>query len=146
MNTVLIKKLLFITFILAAGQLSAQSVIHKYKYRITAYKNGNNQVFSESNIAEVAPPLSLYIPNAFTPNGDGMNDTFGVSGAAMRDFSLLIFNRWGEKVFETSNPNTRWNGVVNEEDAPSGVYVYKVLAKGLEGGHIQQKGNVTLVR
>ena len=146
MKTTLIKKLLLLVFILYSGQLCAQNIITTYKYRITAYKNGNKQIFSESNIAEVTPPLTMYIPNAFTPNGDGMNDTFGVSGAAMGDFSLKIYNRWGEKVFESSNPNQRWNGLVNEEDAPSGVYVYKVMAKGVEGGRLQQKGNITLVR
>jgi gliding motility-associated-like protein len=145
MNNFLIKKLLFITFILLAGQMFGQNMA-TYKYRVTAYKMGNNQVLSESNIAEVTPPLSMYIPNAFTPNGDGMNDTFGVAGAAMGDFSLKIYNRWGEKVFDTTNPNHRWNGVVNDETAPSGVYVYKVMAKGLEGGRLQKKGNVTLVR
>lgn len=146
MKTILIKKLLTLIFIFLAGNLCAQNVITKYKYRVTAYKQGNNQIFSESNIAEVVPPLTMYIPNAFTPNGDGMNDTFGVAGAAMGDFSLKIYNRWGEKVFETTNPNVRWDGMVNKESAPSGVYVYKVLAKGLEGGKLQQKGNVTLVR
>lgn len=146
MKPFLIKKLFILVLFFLSGQLCAQNVITTYKYRVTAYKKGNNQVFSMSNVAEVTPPLSMYIPNAFTPNGDGMNDTFGVSGAAMGDFSLKIYNRWGEKVFETSNPTVRWDGKVNEEDAPSGVYVYKVLAKGVEGGKMQKKGNVTLVR
>lgn len=145
MNSFFIRKLLVLTAILLAGQLYAQNV-DKYKYRVTAYKKGNNQIFSESNVAEVTPPLVLHVPSAFTPNGDGMNDTFGIAGGAMGDFTLLIFDRWGEKVFESSNPNQRWNGKVNGEDAPTGVYVYKVHAKGLEGGRVQQKGNITLVR
>ena len=146
MNFFLIKKLLVLAFFLfLASHLSAQNLA-KYKYRVTAYKKGNNQVFSESNIAEVTPPLTFYVPNAFTPNGDGMNDTFGVSGAAMGDFSLIIYDRWGEKVFESGNPNQRWNGKVSDVNAPTGVYVYKVNAKGLEGGRVQQKGNITLVR
>jgi gliding motility-associated-like protein len=146
MTTILIRKLLTLAFILFAGLLCAQSTITKYKYRVTAYKKDNNQIFSQSNIAEVAPPLTMYIPNAFTPNGDGMNDSFGVAGAALGDFSLKIYNRWGEKVFDSNNPDIRWDGLVNKEEAPSGVYVYKVSAKGIEGGRLQQKGNVILVR
>ncbi len=133
-------------FVLAAGMSQAQSVIQSYKYRVTAVKKNDNAIKSESNIAEVIPPLSLYIPSAFTPNGDGMNDSFGVSGAAIDGFAFQVFNRWGELMFESKNPMLGWDGKFNELDAPQGVYVYKVLAKAPEGGHIQKNGNVTLVR
>ena len=72
-------------------------VQYSRKYRITGYKNGNPLVYSISNEAEVIPAMTIYIPNTFTPNGDGLNDTFGVTGEAIKEFSLIIYNRWGQK-------------------------------------------------
>jgi gliding motility-associated-like protein len=126
--------------------VKGQYVVDAYKYRVTAFKKGNNAVFSESNIAKVTPPFTLYIPNTFTPNGDGMNDTFGVSGGALKEFSIMIYNRWGEMIFESNNPKERWDGNFNGEESPIGAYVYKVLAKGTDGGFAQKSGSVSLVR
>jgi gliding motility-associated-like protein len=90
------------------------------------------------------------IPNAFSPNGDGENDYFyprqllskGVVG-----FTMQIFNRWGQLMFETSNTNGRgWDGRFNDQDQPSGVYVYTIKAV-LKNGTIENyTGNVTLIR
>jgi len=71
---------------------------------------------------EDCPYLQLFIPNSFTPNGDNHNETFYVHGAAKEEIkSMVIFNRWGQKIFETSN-NTPWDGV----DCQIGVYSYSV--------------------
>jgi gliding motility-associated-like protein len=90
------------------------------------------------------------IPNAFSPNGDGENDYFyprqllskGVVG-----FTMQIFNRWGQLMFETSNTNGRgWDGRFNDQDQPSAVYVYTIKAV-LKNGTIENyTGNVTLIR
>ncbi|MBK9638415.1 MAG: gliding motility-associated C-terminal domain-containing protein [Bacteroidetes bacterium] len=47
---------------------------------------------------DIVPAISFYIPNTFTPNGDGMNDTFGIAGEGVQDFSMQIFNRWGQLI------------------------------------------------
>ena len=70
----------------------------------------------------------LYIPNIFTPNGDGINDVFGVSfqGVEASDYELLIFNRWGEVIYSMYDPNAVWDGTINGRKAQIGVYSYKL--------------------
>ena len=81
------------------------------KYRVTAYKSDDTTVISQSNIVEVMPPVNLYVPNAFTPNSDGTNDTFGAKGDGIIEFNIQIFNRWGELVFESNDINKVWDGI-----------------------------------
>lgn len=75
-------------------------------------------------------PCDGFIPNAFTPNGDGMNDVLGMfpiedacEPLDVDEFRLVIFNRWGQKVFESSDVQARWNGTYKGEDCPSEVYL-----------------------
>ena len=77
--------------------------------------------------------FTLYIPNAFTPDGDGINDNFYVQGAAVSsdDFNLMIFDRWGELIFETTDLTKRWDGDFKNRQAPIGSYAWKVNAKDL---------------
>ena len=124
--------------------LQAQNVLENKTYRVTALQRGNNSITSMSNYAEVIPPLSIYIPNAFTPNGDGMNDVFGVKGEGIRNFHLYVYDRWGEVVFETTNPKQQWDGNYAGNPVEQGVYVYQVFASGL--GKNSKTGSVTLVR
>ncbi|MBL0339536.1 MAG: gliding motility-associated C-terminal domain-containing protein [Bacteroidetes bacterium] len=103
---------------LAFTNLSAQNVEASRKYRVVAYKNGNSSVTSTSNTTEVVPYMSIYIPNSFTPNGDGMNDSFGAYGEAIKEFRMQIFNRWGQMIFEANNVEYRWDGTYNGEKVP----------------------------
>jgi len=139
-------KILFIFFLVFswAFRIMAQDVLENKIYKVTAYKSGNNQISSTSNYAEIIPPVSIYIPNAFTPNGDGINDTFGVKGEGIRNFHLFIYNRWGEKIFETTNPRQQWDGVYEGQPAEQGTYVVQVYAYGLSKS--ARNASVTLVR
>ena len=90
------------------------------------------------------------MPNAFTPNGDGKNDDFfgkGVLNGAT-NFKMSIWNRWGELVYETTNPNDKWNGEKRNTSgmSPEGVYVYIVTFTGPRGEANVFKGFATLVR
>lgn len=122
-----------------------QNVLGTRKYRVTAYKNGNPGITSTSNTVEVIPYMSIYIPNSFTPNGDGLNDTFGAHGEAISDFQMQVFNRWGQVVFETANVTQRWDGTYEGVKVPQGSYVYKLTAKGSNGNREDKKGTVTVV-
>src|SRR5438874_7649950 len=89
---------------------NAQNVLDNKVYRVTAYQKGNNNIVSVSNYAEVVPHPRLFIPNAFTPNNDGINDYFGVNGEGLQNFHILIYNRWGQVIFESTNPHATWDG------------------------------------
>ncbi|HRH38260.1 MAG TPA: gliding motility-associated C-terminal domain-containing protein, partial [Flavobacteriales bacterium] len=69
----------------------------------------------------------VYVPNTFTPNGDDRNEFFQVSfHGPYRDFSFYIFDRWGERIFSSDTPDAKWDGTVNGQPVPDGVYVWKV--------------------
>ena len=144
------KHLFFSIFILIlAGEagitnISAQNPDDTKVYRATALKRGDNSITSTSNHAELIPPLSIYIPGAFTPNGDGMNDTFGVKGEGIRNFHLYIYDRWGHVVYECTNPKQQWDGIFKGQPVEQGTYVYQVFASGL-GDH-PKTGAITLIR
>jgi gliding motility-associated-like protein len=82
-----------------------------------------------SKIIDVKSDLILWMADAFTPNGDGVNDYFTVSIAGHESFELLLYNRWGELVFTTTDPNTGWDGnMADGNPAPTGVYVVRIVA------------------
>ena len=88
------------------------------------------------------------IPNAFTPNGDGANDTFGpvlLGGAAVVE-TFEIFNRWGQKVFESTSDKKAWDGRSDDKDAPSDVYVYRMVVRFGNDEMQEYHGEVTLLR
>jgi gliding motility-associated-like protein len=77
-----------------------------------------------------APPECFYIPNAFTPNGDGLNDIFKpVTFCPVTDYHMLIYNRWGEKLFESNDISTGWDGRKNGNLCPGDTYVYMISYK-----------------
>ncbi|HRS53919.1 MAG TPA: gliding motility-associated C-terminal domain-containing protein, partial [Bacteroidales bacterium] len=90
----------------------------------------------------------IFIPNAFTPNGDGDNDVFRTFGSEnIIDFNMKIFNRWGEMLFQSNNINTGWNGKYEGEIQPNGVYTY-IITFQVRGRDIIQNrfGKVLLLR
>jgi len=88
-----------------------------------------------------------YIPNAFSPNGDGANDLFRVkSGDTPKSFNMTIFNRYGGKIFESSDIDTGWNGAIGGNLAPPGTYVYTVVITTSTGTVIRRQGALILIR
>ena len=92
----------------------------------------------------------LYIPNAFSPNGDGVNDSFGGKGEGITVYNIQIFNRWGNLIFESNDIKIQWDGSYHNEMAPEGVYVYKVnaIGRGADGKSkklISENGKINLV-
>jgi gliding motility-associated-like protein len=90
------------------------------------------------------------IPNSFTPNNDGVNDYFfprQLMGKSISGFSMKVFNRWGQVIFETTKTDGRgWDGKFNGKDQPSGVYIYQMQAILDNGKQEEYTGNVTLLR
>ena len=90
---------------------------------------------------------TIYVPNAFTPNNDGNNDVFQILGNNISLVRLQLFNRWGERVFDTPNINTPWNGYYKDQLQPSGIYIYTVTYfSGIDDVATNLKGSITLVR
>ena len=94
--------------------------------------------------------LRLYVPNAFTPNGDGMNDQFGAMGSLIETFEMIMMDRWGNQLFSSTDMNTWWDGTIKGgQPAPEGVYTYVIKFSGLIGNEVhsdQRAGTVTLIR
>lgn len=100
------------------------------------------------NPIKVYPPFNFYIPSAFTPNGDGTNDLFGGIGEGFTSYTMLIFNRWGEIIFESNSYNKRWGLSDRSQDIsfPSGVYVYKIKVATPTKEIKEYIGKVTLIK
>lgn len=117
-----------------------------YCYKVTAYEKNNEGVFSESNIACIETKPRLYAPNVFTINDDGLNEKFVLGGVFLDQYHLVIFNRWGVKVFESFDIHDSWDGTFEGKPCPADVYVYLAEGVGRKNQRIELKGNVTLLR
>ena len=94
-------------------------------------------------------PTAIFVPDAFTPNGDGVNDIFTAIGYNIKTFFMQIYDRWGIKEFETTQIDKGWNGDCKQTSCETGVYVYYIVWTGAlygvyQGGTL--RGNVTLIR
>ncbi len=89
---------------------------------------------------------TLFVPNTFTPNDDGVNDLFGALGSEIETFTLLVFDRWGELIFRTDDIDGRWDGTYKGHDSPIDTYVWRVDATELSGHKHHRIGHVNLVR
>ncbi|MCB9167104.1 MAG: gliding motility-associated C-terminal domain-containing protein [Flavobacteriales bacterium] len=94
-------------------------------------------------VKDILPPK---LPNAFSPNGDGVNDVFYVRGGPFETIDLKIYNGWGELVFRTEDPEFGWDGTHDGAPELNGVYVYTVVATTTEGLEFSRTGKVTLIR
>ena len=123
-----------------ASPYNAQTL---YTLVVTYNEGCLDTAFIEINTNGVPP---LYIPNAFTPDGNGTNDVWFVYGTGIKDFRAMIFNRWGEKVFESTDQFIGWDGTYRGEAQPPGVYVYQVDIVYLNGEKKSKNGGLTLIR
>jgi gliding motility-associated-like protein len=86
------------------------------------------------------------VPDAFSPNGDGLNDELRVLGSCIDELSMQIYNRWGQMVYEITNPSNSWDGKFNGEQLNNAVFAYKLKIKTFSGEEIEMKGNFSLIR
>ncbi len=118
---------------------------------IVTVKDNNGCIISDTiNIKEQADalPVDLFMPNAFTPNDDNLNETY--PGSKYADpgspYLLRLYNRWGELIFESTSPLNEWNGRIKNEMAPQDVYVYYVKYVGCDNVERWFRGTFTLLR
>ena len=94
----------------------------------------------------VLPHISIYIPNAFSPNNDNHNNDFRAFGENIVEYQMWIFNRWGEEIFYTAVMDHGWDGTYKGKQVENDVYVYRIIYRGLDGTTGNPTGSVTLVR
>lgn len=118
----------------------------KNKYAVVGTDANNCKGTKEVTI-EAKPCCNIFVPNAFTPNGDGNNDLFGITTEGfIRDFEMRIFDRFGHVVFVSFNTNKHWDGTINGKPANTGVYYYTIKGNCDYGPDILEKGDLTLIR
>ena len=101
------------------------------------------------NLIHIKGDFTVFIPNAFTPNGDGLNDVFRGLPIGLQEFNYIkVFNRWGEQIFMTKDINIGWDGTrqTTGEQLPEGAYVYEIKGFNAGGNPIFAKGIINLIR
>lgn len=101
---------------------------------------------SASVCVEIIPEFTFYVPNAFTPNGNGDNEVFYGYGTNIIEYEMMIFDRWGELIFTSHQLNTGWDGRYKNEVVQEDVYVYKIKLKDIFNKKHEYHGTVTVVR
>lgn len=95
---------------------------------------------------EVIVPELVFLPEAFSPNGDGSNDILYVRGYTIAEVELQVFDRWGNPVFKTNDINIGWDGTHNGQPAVGGVYMYTLTARLINGVETKMQGDIALIR
>lgn len=117
-------------------------------FKLNANSFTNHPIAVYSNVFTIFPPPTIFLPTAFTPNRDGINDEFLAIGKSIVDFEMTISDRWGNIVFESKDIKEGWKGTQIDQSTPSfaGNYVYKIRAKDKFDKIIEKVGIVALVK
>jgi gliding motility-associated-like protein len=133
----------------SAASASPQHVYAgKGEYLVTLYTTSNAGCMDTiTKKIEIRPEFTIYIPNAFTPDGNNTNDYFTAKGDEITEFKMMIFDRWGEMIYQTEDIQTGWDGKANNgsKSAETGVYVYKITVRDFEQRYHDFTGHVTLL-
>jgi gliding motility-associated-like protein len=117
----------------------------EYIYQITDHNNC--RISGAASITKEWRDCAVFMPNAFSPNGDGLNDIFRAKVQdAVTEFRLAVYGRWGQLVFETNNPNMGWDGAQKGMGLPAGSYLWVVTYTDSKQQPIKQQGTLVLVR
>jgi gliding motility-associated-like protein len=134
-------------------EVSPFNCIESYCYRITAIRNqpdnypdSTHSVISHSNVDCAPVESKIFIPNAFTINSDGLNENFTIKGIYIKEYNIKIFNRWGEKVYDSNSFKTHWDGTFNGQNVSQNVFIYTITAKGVDDKIYHLSGDVTLLK
>jgi gliding motility-associated-like protein len=119
-----------------------------YCYRVKAIENDATPDSSLSNETCINYPSKILVPSAFTPNGDGLNDTLFINGGGLKTYDFRVYDRWGKCVFQATEITEGWNGRLNNTGDPcqSGIYSYTLIAKGQDFKRYNSKGTITLLK
>lgn len=113
-------------------------------YTVTNSENGCSSFDNVVVTVTIVP--SIFVPNIFSPNGDQHNDVLYVRGRGIKELNFIVYDRWGEKVFQTDDQNYGWDGYFRGQKMNPAVFVYYVEATFVDGESTVLKGDVTLIR
>jgi gliding motility-associated-like protein len=133
------------------GLSNLQNPFHTYTfpgtYQVTlAIESPFGCVDTITKEVVVLDEVNVWIPNSFSPNGDGVNDIFYAFGSNISEFNIQVYNRWGNLVFATNDPSIGWDGTFEDQEAKQDVYVYKADFKTIKNTTEVKTGRLTLVR
>lgn len=115
-------------------------------YTITLTTN-SGCITRDQQTVKVIPFIDIFVPTGFTPNGDGLNDVLRATLSGIKELRYFkIFNRWGQLIFETANPEAGWNGTINGQQQASQVVVWMAEGTGIDNKIYRRKGTSTLIR
>lgn len=118
-----------------------------YSISLTVTNEQSGCASTDSSSTISVSDAALEFPNAFTPNGDGVNDVFLPAFRSLKSYELTIYNRWGRRIFTSSDPTSGWDGTENGKKAAAGTYFFIAKAEGYQRGvSFYRKGSITLVR
>jgi gliding motility-associated-like protein len=115
-------------------------------YTVSAIDSNGCESSDYITITIVMDCGAVYIPNIFSPNGDNVNDLLYVRGNCIKSMEFIIYDRWGEKVFTTSNTEEGWDGSFRGQSVETGVYYYNLKSTLYDESSIKRKGSITLIR
>jgi gliding motility-associated-like protein len=101
---------------------------------------------TDTIVIKACTPCDVFLPNAFSPNGDGINDRLRILGNDYSSLELIIYDYRGQEVFRTTDNQKYWDGTLKGNKLDMGVYVYTLKVKCIDGSLIQNTGNITLLR
>jgi gliding motility-associated-like protein len=116
-----------------------------FRYRILGFAQGGSGN-SYSNYYVFKKNALLFIPDVFSPNGDNVNDVFAPKGQFVDKSRMIVYNRWGQVLFETSNALEGWDGTINGQPAVEGTYVFRIEITDSLGANFVKTGTVLLAR
>ena len=130
--------------------------VFQYAYQDTGtynavmiFTDNNGCVSTDTVPVRVEPEDRFWVPNAFTPNEDGINDTWGPVAIGYKEFEIWVYDRWGKLMFNSKDPFERWNGTLNNQSNHKpvlGVYTYRIAARSVKKTYIKELGHVTILK
>jgi gliding motility-associated-like protein len=122
-----------------------------YFYQVRAYEDNSvpdssNNAISVSNTIYLIQPPHLYVPSAFTPNDDNINDVWGIVPVFVKEYNIKVFNRWGEKVYDSNDKKRQWAGEYNGDAPFQNVFIWVVEYTGWDNSRHFDRGDVTILK
>ncbi|MEM7035531.1 MAG: PKD domain-containing protein [Bacteroidota bacterium] len=117
----------------------------RYDVRLIAYNDAGCPDTTYQRVI-VGADFTIWVPNIFTPNGDDLNDYFATPSIGVKEFHILIFDRWGMLVYESFDKEFEWDGWFHGKACQEGAYAYVIEASGYLGQKVKKAGTVTIVR